>query len=313
MPMTRSYDELGAHVSAAGGVQNAPARATALSSAVLQLFTKMPSRWAEPLLTPHDVAAFRSEMLHHGIVTAAAHDSYLINLASPDPILHQRSLASFRAELRRCADLGIRYVVSHPGNATDGDAASGIARNADAAAAVLEEVEGVELLFETTAGAGSVLGATFEQLQQLIARFPRALQPRVGVCIDTCHVWAAGYDLRSRYDDVIARFDDSLGIDRVRLFHLNDSVAALGSRRDRHAHIGAGALGEEPFRRLVRDDRFTAVPKLLETPKDDDALAADLRNLHCLRGYRDSDDATDGDRARAERRNRKKSPISRKK
>lgn len=313
MPMTLSYDELGAHVSAAGGVQNAPARAAALSSAVLQLFTKMPGRWAEPLLTPHDVAAFRSEMLQHGIVTAAAHDSYLINLASPDPILHRRSLAAFRTELRRCADLGIRYVVSHPGNATDGDAASGLARNADAAATVLEEVEGVELLFETTAGAGSVLGATFEQLQQLIARFPRELQPRVGICIDTCHVWAAGYDLRSRYDDVIARFDDSLGIDRVRLFHLNDSVAARGSRRDRHAHIGEGALGAEPFRRLLRDDRFTAVPKLLETPKDDDARAADLRNLHLLRGLRDSDHAAEQPRTRAQGRSRKKSPISRKK
>jgi deoxyribonuclease IV len=279
-------DELGAHVSSAGGVASAPARASALGASVLQLFTKQPSRWAEPAPGRDDFAAYRASAAGYGIATAAAHDSYLINLASPDSTLRQRSLESFRAELRRCAAFGIAFVVSHPGNATDGDIAGGLARNADAVQQALEEVAGVDVLLETTAGAGRVLGASFEELAQLLERIGPAHQPRIGVCFDTCHVWAAGYDLRDAWDDVMARFDDAIGVERIRMFHLNDSLGALGSRRDRHVHIGAGALGDEPFRRLLLDDRFRNVPKVLETPKDDDAVAADRANLERLRSYR---------------------------
>jgi deoxyribonuclease IV len=217
---------------------------------------------------------------------ASAHDSYLINLATADAVLHARSAAAFEGELRRCAALRIDYVVTHPGNATDGDVASGIARNADAVTRALEAVPGINVLFETTAGAGRVLGATFEELADLLHALPAALQPRAGVCLDTCHVWAAGYDLRRHYDDVMARFDDVIGLERIRMFHLNDSLGDLGSRRDRHAHIAAGALGDEPFRRLMLDDRFPAVPKILETPKDDDPVRADRANLARLRRYR---------------------------
>jgi deoxyribonuclease IV len=279
-------DELGAHVSSAGGVRHAPARAAALSSTVLQLFTKQPSRWAEPVLTDEEVAAYRAAAAEHGIRAAAAHDSYLINLASPDAALRDRSLACFTGELLRCAALGIDFVVTHPGNATDDDLPSGLARNAEAVQQALEAVNGVTVLFETTAGAGRVLGASFEDLARLLARLPAALQHRVGVCFDTCHVWAAGYDLRTAYDDVMQHFDDVIGTARLGLFHLNDSLMPLGSRRDRHAHIGRGALGDEPFRRLLLDDRFTDVPKLLETPKDDDVLRADRRNLRRLRSLR---------------------------
>jgi deoxyribonuclease IV len=279
-------DDLGAHVSSAGGVRNAPSRAAELSATVLQLFTKQPSRWAEPALTDEETLAWRQAVAEHGIRIASAHDSYLINLASPDPVLRSRSLASFHEELTRCERLGIAYVVTHPGNATDDDMASGIVRNAEGVQEALESTRTVQVLFETTAGAGRVLGASFEELAQIIERIPATLQARVGVCMDTCHVWAAGYDLRNAYDDVMARFDDVLGSERIRLFHLNDSVMGLGSRRDRHAHIGEGALGDEPFRRLVLDPRFGAVPKLLETPKDGDAVAADRRNLARLRGYR---------------------------
>jgi deoxyribonuclease IV len=279
-------DELGAHVSSAGGVRNAPARAAVLDSVVLQLFTKQPSRWAEPLLDPGDAAAYRAEVQGHGIRAAASHDSYLINLASPDAVLRQRSLESFRAELRRCVALGIPFLVSHPGNATDGDVASALARNAEAVQQALEEVDGVHALLETTAGTGRALGATFPELAALIDAVGPALQHRVGVCFDTCHVWAAGYDLRDAYHDVMARFDDAMGVERIRLFHLNDSVGLLGSRRDRHAHIGQGALGDPAFRQLLLDDRFRTIPKLLETPKDDDAVAADRANLTRLRAYR---------------------------
>jgi deoxyribonuclease IV len=279
-------DELGAHVSAAGGVRHAPGRAAARDSVVLQLFTKQPSRWAEPRLDDAEAAAFRAAGAAHGIRATAAHDAYLINLASPDPVLRARSTESFRAELERCALLGIDHVVTHPGNATDGDVTGALLRNAESVQFALEAVPGPNVLFETTAGAGRVLGARFEELAALLAAMPAPLQPRLGVCFDTCHVWAAGYDLRAAYDDVMARCADHLGLHRVRLFHLNDSVAALGSRRDRHAHIGAGALGDEPFRRLLLDDRFRHVPKLLETPKDDDALLADRANLARLRALR---------------------------
>jgi deoxyribonuclease IV len=280
-------DELGAHVSTAGGVRHAPARAAALGSHVLQIFTKQPSRWAEPPVTEEERAAYRSGLEQHAIGAACAHDSYLINLASPDDALRARSMACFRGELERCVLLGVPFVVTHPGNATDGDFASGLARNAGAVEEVLSQVDGVTVLFETTAGCGRVLGASFEELAELMRRIDTALQPRIGVCLDTCHVWAAGYDLRHAYDDVMNRFGDVIGLDRIRLFHLNDSVGTLGSRRDRHAGIAEGALGDEPFRRLMQDERFRHVPKLLETPKGDDHTAADRRNLARLRSYRE--------------------------
>jgi deoxyribonuclease IV len=280
------HDELGAHVSAAGGVRNAPGRTAAIGAVVLQLFTKQPSRWAEPALGDEEHEAYRSGVREHGIVEASSHDSYLINLASPDAVLRARSIDSFRGELQRCASLGIRYVVTHPGNATDDDFDAGIARNAEAVQQVVEEVPGVMVLFETTAGSGRVIGATFEQLADLIGRIPAPLQDRIGVCFDTCHVWAAGYDLRDAYHDVMARFDDVIGVHRIRIFHVNDSVGDRASRRDRHAGIGEGTLGDEPFRNLMLDDRFLDVPKLLETPKGDDHTAADRRNLARLRSYR---------------------------
>jgi deoxyribonuclease IV len=279
-------DELGAHVSSAGGPQNSPARAAELDSVVMQLFTKQPSRWAEPVFSDEVCTSFRLAVGEHDIQGISSHDSYLINLASPDEALRQRSIDCFTGELQRCAALGIPFLVTHPGNATDDDMASGLARNAEALQQALEAVAGVTVLLETTAGTGRALGATFEELAGLMARIPPALQDRVGVCLDTCHVWAAGYDLSSAYHDVMARFDDTVGIERIRLFHLNDSVGGLGSRRDRHAHIGQGALGDAAFRQLLLDDRFVSVPKLLETPKDDDAVRADRRNLKRLRAYR---------------------------
>jgi deoxyribonuclease IV len=279
-------DELGAHVSAAGGVRNAPGRTAAIGAVMLQLFTKQPSRWAEPALGDEENEAYRAGIREHGIIEASSHDSYLINLASPDAVLRARSIDSFRAELQRCAALGIRYVVTHPGNATDDDFDGGIARNAEAVQQVVEEVPGVTVLFETTAGSGRVIGASFEQLAELIGRIPAQLQDRIGVCFDTCHVWAAGYDLRNAYHDVMARFDDAIGVDRICIFHVNDSVGGRASRRDRHAGIGEGTLGDEPFRNLMLDERFLDVPKLLETPKGDDHTAADRRNLARLRSFR---------------------------
>lgn len=283
----RAVDELGAHVSRAGGVERAPGRAAEIDAVVLQLFTKQPQRWAEPEVDDETADAFRAARREHGIRTAASHDSYLINLATPADALYERSYRSFRNELRRCTSLGIEYMVTHPGNTTDGDTDRGIARNAEAIERALEEVGGkTVVLLETTAGSGTVLGASFEELAALRDRIRAPLRRRVAICLDTCHVWAAGYDLRGDYDGVIQQFDDVLGLDLLRLFHLNDSEAPKGARRDRHAHIGEGTLGDGPFRRLMTDPRFAEVPKILETPKGDDAVANDRRNLKRLRSYR---------------------------
>jgi deoxyribonuclease-4 len=201
-------------------------------------------------------------------------------------------MQSFIAELRRCNALDLDFLVSHPGNYMD-DRSSGIARNADAITACLEQVPGRTVLcMETTAGAGTALGASFEELAAILARVPAALQHRVGVCLDTCHVFAAGYDLVNDYEGVWTRFADTVGVDRLRVMHLNDSKAPFGSRRDRHELIGEGALGEEPFRRVMNDERLQGVAMVIETPKGDDHTATDTRMLDRLRGYRQPADAT---------------------
>ena len=284
---TEEHDELGAHVSAAGGVERAPARAAEIDAGVLQLFTKQPSRWAEPELDTEVASAFADERATHGITVAGAHDSYLINLSSPDPRLWEMSRRSFEAELRRCATLGLDFLVTHPGNATDGDVAGGIERNATGISEALARVEGTtRVLLELTAGSGTTVGDSFERLRAILELIPSRLQDRVGVCLDTCHAYSAGYDLVDDYDGVWSAFDRVLGIDCLGLIHLNDSKHPFGSRKDRHENIGEGALGMEPFRRLMRDERLRSVPKILETPKGDDPVAADRANLELLRRSR---------------------------
>jgi deoxyribonuclease-4 len=251
----------------------------------MQIFSKMANRWAERVCEDEECKQFRAAVAESGVAVTIAHDSYLINLASPDPALRARSIESFVSELQRCEALGMTYLVSHPGNYMD-DRASGIARNADAIAAALERVPGrVRLLLETTAGSGTALGATFEELAEIIARLPAAVSERVGVCVDTCHVYSAGYDLREDYDGVWRRFDETIGLARLGVLHLNDSKTPFGSRRDRHELIGDGSLGPEPFRRIMTDPRLAAVPKVIETPKLDDAETTDRRMLERLRGY----------------------------
>lgn len=280
-------DELGAHVSAQGGAPNAPARAAEIGAGVLQLFTKQPNRWAEPRIAPEVGEAFRAAREEFGVETAASHDSYLINLASPDPVLWKRSLGCFTGELERCRVLGVELLVTHPGNATDGDAEAGIARNALGVTRALEAVPGTtRVLLEITAGSGTSIGASFENLAAILEAIPDPHRSRVGVCFDTCHAYAAGYDLVEDYDGVWEGFERILGLERLGLFHLNDSQHPLGSRKDRHAGIGAGTLGEEPFRRIMTDARFGVIPKVLETPKGEDGVTADRANLARLRGYR---------------------------
>ena len=276
---------LGAHVSAAGGVPEAPPRAAAIAATAIQLFTKMANRWAERDCVDAECSSFRERLAATDVTATMAHDSYLINLASPDPVLRARSLASFVAELRRCHALGLHYLVSHPGNFMD-ERDAGITRNADAISEALASTPGATILcLETTAGSGTSLGARFEELAAIIERVDPAQRSRVGICLDTCHVYSAGYDLVNDYDGVVARLDDVLGLDRLKVMHLNDSKTPFSSRRDRHELIAEGSLGESPFRRIMTDERLARVPKVIETPKLEDATATDTRMLERLRGY----------------------------
>ncbi len=275
---------LGAHVSIAGGIPCAPRRGAQIGATAIQIFTKSPSQWRDPRVRPQDGAAFRAALAEHGIRAAVAHGSYLVNLASPDRPLRDRSVASFAAELRRCRTLGIRYLVVHPGNFID-DRQRGLARNAAGLEEALDSVHGPSVLLETTAGSGTALGATFEELAALRHMLPRRLRRRVAFCADTCHLWAAGYDLRGDWNGVWHAWDTVLGLGLLRCLHLNDSRYPRGARRDRHAPIGEGTLGAEPFRRVMRDSRFRGMIKIIETPKGQDGTLADRRMLRRLRAY----------------------------
>jgi len=275
---------LGAHVSSQGGVAAAPQRGGALRASAIQLFTKTPNQWREPVITADVVERFRSEVTKHALDAVVAHDSYLINLASPDPVLRARSIASFTRELERSRDLGLRAVVSHPGNYID-DREAGLERNARGYAECLAAVSGApEVWIEGTAGSGTALGARFQELCELRNALPDEFRTRVGFCLDTAHLHAVGYDL-SRVETVWEEFDRVIGFDLLKCLHLNDSRVALGSRVDRHEWIAEGRIGPEPFRRIMQDPDLATVVKIIETPKRDDPLRHDRRMLRRLRAY----------------------------
>lgn len=285
MHRLRVSDLLGAHVSVQGGVHTGPARGLAIGATAIQVFTKTPNQWREPEITADAAAAFRRECERTGITSIVAHDSYLINLASPDPVLAARSAQSFVAELRRCHALGIPYLVSHPGNYLD-DREAGLLRNAAAYTRSLETVPGqVTILLETTAGSGTSLGSTIEELAVLRQAIGEHVRHRIAFCADTCHLYSAGYDLVRDYDAVWARWEAAIGLGHLHCLHLNDSKTPFGSRRDRHELIGEGSLGPEPFRRIMRDPRFARIIKVIETPKGDDEVTLDRRMLRRLRAY----------------------------
>lgn len=282
---TKDTAPLGAHVSIAGGTWEAAARAREISATGSQIFTKQANRWLERDIEPEEADKYKQAMTATTVRWTCAHDSYLINLASPDAALRERSIESFRAELRRCHVLGLDALVSHPGNYMD-DRASGIARNADGITQALEAESGpTRLLMELTAGQGTVLGSTFEEMADLLSRIPANLRTRVGVCLDTAHIWAAGYDLVTDYDGVWAKFGDVLGFDTLGCLHLNDSKAKLGSHLDRHELIAEGTIGGEAFRRIMTDVRLAHIPKVIETPKGDAPAETDGRMLALLRSY----------------------------
>jgi len=276
---------LGAHVSTAGGTHHAPPRARAIGATAMQIFTKMANRWADRACEPTESAVFREALAATRVGATIAHDSYLINLASPDAALRRRSIESFVTELERCEALALTYLVSHPGNYID-ERTSGIARNADAITEALSRARGRTVLcLETTAGSGTAIGASFEDLAELIDQIPEPQRSRMGICLDTCHAYSAGYDLVNAYSDVWRRFDDLIGLDRLRVMHLNDSKTPFNSRRDRHELIGEGSIGEIGFRNVMNDPALARVPKVIETPKGTDPTATDARMLARLRSY----------------------------
>jgi len=275
---------LGAHMSIAGGLHMAFARIASVGGTALQIFTRNQRQWKIPPLTDYDAQLFALAWRQWGDYPVAAHDSYLINLATPDPDLSRRSIDVFAKELGRVETLDIPYLVTHPGSHLGQGVEQGIrryARNLDESLELSGTKNGMVLL-ETTAGQGTNLGSTFEELAAIIEASTHP--DRLGVCFDTCHAFAAGYDIRTpeSYAKVFDDFDRIIGLEKLRFFHLNDTKNALGSHKDRHEHIGQGEIGPEGFRNLMRDPRFADVPKTLETPKDDD-LQDDVRNMALLR------------------------------
>lgn len=275
----------GAHMSISGGVAKAFARGLQVGCEAMQIFTKSDRQWAAKPLLPEDIAAFKAEQARCGIGPVVVHDSYLINLAAPADELWEKSIAAFAHELERCEALAIPFIVTHPGAHTGSGEAAGLAREAVALNRLFAEGVGGDtvVLLETTAGQGSCLGHRFEHLARLFELVPEH-QHRLGVCVDTCHIFAAGYDIRTpeAYAATFAELDRVVGLDRVRCLHLNDSQKDLGSRVDRHSHIGQGCIGLEAFRLLVNDPRLRGVPMIIETPKGDD-MAEDVENLTLLR------------------------------
>ncbi|PLX97323.1 MAG: deoxyribonuclease IV [Desulfuromonas sp.] len=273
---------LGVHVSIAGGIEKAFARGEEIGCTAIQIFTRNASRWQAPPLKPEVVSAFRQARELSSIQYVAAHDSYLINLASPDEALRRKSITTFLDELGRCHQLGIGDLVMHPGAHMGAGTEAGLARVAESFHEIFQKAPGgVRVLLENTAGQGTCLGARFEELAEIIRLVPEG---DFAVCFDTCHAFAAGYDLSSAagYVDVMAEFDRLIGCERLALFHANDSKKALGSRVDRHEHVGKGFVGTVGFAALMRDERFAAVPRILETPGGENHCH-DLENLALLR------------------------------
>jgi deoxyribonuclease-4 len=277
----------GAHMSIAGGCHNAIREALEHRCETVQLFTKNANQWNARDFTDEEVRLFREAFAASGLQYPTAHDSYLINLASPDDTLYRRSVEAFVVELQRAEQLGLRYLVMHPGAHMNSGEEAGLERVSRALDEVHSRCPGCrcQVLIETTAGQGTTLGRTFEEIGRIMALTNST--DRLGVCFDTCHVFAAGYPLapREEYDKTMAAFDQAVGLEKLRVFHVNDSKKPLGSRVDRHAPIGRGCLGLAPFRLLVNDPRFQDRPMILETPKEEgDNDDMDTVNLNVLRG-----------------------------
>lgn len=286
MPARPSH-QFGSHLSVAGGIYHAADQALSLGFSTVQVFVKNQRQWVGPPIKPEDAQRWSEAVRRPGFGPTVAHASYLINLASADDTLQSRSREALLDELRRCDTLDIPYLVVHPGAAGEQSESEAVARVAAALNRLHADAPQLRcmLLLETTAGQGTTLGRTFTQLAAMIDGLETP--QRVGVCVDTCHVFAAGYDIRSKsgYREMIAEAADTVGLERIRCWHLNDSRGDCGSRLDRHEHIGRGRIGSRGFANVLGDERFRGLPMILETPKglDDAGRDFDKLNLRRLR------------------------------
>lgn len=276
--------QLGAHMSIAGGVYNAPLHGEKATCDVVQIFTKNNNQWKAKELTDEEVERFFEEQKRTGVKVVCAHDSYLINLASPDRTIFDKSYTAFKIELERCDRLQVPNLVMHPGSHVGSGEEAGINKIAEAFNRIFDDLPDNKTVvcLETTAGQGTNLGYKFEQLAAIIEKVED--KDRMGICLDTCHVFAAGYPLidEKEFKATVRDFNKIIGLKKLQVIHLNDSKKPFGSKVDRHEHIGKGTLGLEPFRNLLNDRRFNRVPKILETPKEKD-LKEDIENLKILR------------------------------
>jgi deoxyribonuclease-4 len=274
---------LGAHESIAGGLHRAFEHGETAGCAALQIWVKNSRQWSAPALTDEEIHQFQQARERTNIVPVVAHAAYLINIASPDEALYRRSIDALTAEAERCEALDVPYLVLHPGSHMGEGVQVGLKRVAAALGDIHAATPGyrTQILLETTSGQGNVLGSDFESLAYLLAETHAG--ERLGICLDTCHIFTAGYELRTPegYAKTMAAFDQTVGLERLKAIHLNDSQYPLGSHKDRHEHIGDGHLGLESFRHILNDARLTGLPGLLETPKSKD-LHEDRENLAAL-------------------------------
>jgi len=278
---------IGAHMSISGGAHNAILAADAVDATALQIFTKNNNQWKSKPITEGDLKKYEDARAKSGVIAYVGHVGYLINLASPKPDIYRKSLESLEDETRRASLYGLADLVLHPGAHLGEGIESGIEKIANSLNRVIGKTPDIDTRFalETTAGQGTNIGFKFEHLADIIDRVES--KERMSVCLDTCHVFAAGYELRDKksWNATFRDFDTCVGLDKLKVIHVNDSLKALGSRVDRHSHLGDGELGFEPFRFLMKDRRLKKVPKILETPKGDDPVASDTRNLNILREF----------------------------
>jgi deoxyribonuclease-4 len=275
---------LGAHISIAGGLYTSFARAERIGCTAMQIFTKNSSRWREPAISSDEVSKFKAEHDKSKVKVVISHCSYLVNLCSATDRLLEASRKAFIEEIKRCAVLGIRYLIFHPGARTTMEKDEAIRLVADSLNYSHEATPECDVItvVETTAGQGTTVGSTFEEIAGIISNVKN--EKRVGVCIDTCHIFASGYDIRTSecYEATIGEFDKTIGLNLVCAIHFNDAKKTLGSRVDRHEHIGKGKIGKAAFGFFMNDERFSKVPKILETPKGEDGYKMDIVNLKIL-------------------------------
>jgi deoxyribonuclease-4 len=276
-------------MSVAGGLEKAFERAAEVNSDAVQIFTSNQRQWKGREITDEMAELFKKTQAESEIEPVVSHNSYLINLASPKDDLWEKSIAGHKQELDRCEELGIPFVVAHPGAHTGSGREAGIARIVDALDKIHDDLPGykVKTLLETTAGQGTTIGGEFRDLAEILTQV--ATPERVGVCLDSCHIFVAGYDVRSpeSYAETMSEFDEIVGVGVLKALHFNDSKGELGSNRDRHEYIGKGEIGAEGFRNFMNDERLAGLPALLETDKSDD-LHEDREAIELLRSLVDS-------------------------